>query len=200
MHLKLLLPILGLYFISCQPSRRIIEVQKPQIDIDSVVKEVAHQYNQAKNDLKNGFGIDLQIIEAAVTVKVAITNSAGIDLQLLIFKLSHKQKLTKASTLTFDLKQVEPSPSKSPGMAIEPLSTFIIEAARKFNNISNNNIPELQKDNFEIDIAFTVEIDTNGTVLITPTLSNDVNGDRDKSVEHDLKLVFKIKKIDLKIE
>ena len=185
---------MALHFISCQTSRHFTEVQKRPIDINSVIKEVARQYIQAKNDLKNGFQIDLQIIEASVTVKVTNTTSEGIDLQLLIFKLSHKRKMTKASTLTFDLKQVEPASSKSPGVAAELLSTFIIEAARRFSDISNTDIPELQKDNFEIDIAFIVERNTNGTITITPTLSNDANGGRDKSVEHDLKLVFKIKR------
>lgn len=184
-----LIPII--YAVACNPAWHLTQVQRTPIDVDSVVQEVARQYNQAKNDLSRGFGINLQITEASVTVKVTETKGGGIDLQLLVFKLSHKQKFTKASTLTFDLKQVKSAASKSPGVSAEPLSTFIIAAAREFNKINLTNIPELQKDNFEVDIAFTVERDISGTIVITPTLSNDVDIDLDKSIEHDLKLVFK---------
>ena len=194
MFQKLVLSILSIYLFSCNPTRHLTQIQKVPVDVDSVVQELSRQYNQAKNDLKRGFGINLQIAEAAVTVKVTNTLSGGADLQLLVFKLSHKQKITKASTLTFDLKQVEPASAKKLGVSAEPLSTFIIEAARKFDAISIANIPELQKDNFEIDISFIVERDTSGSIIITPVLSNDVSADWDKSVEHDLKLVFKIKK------
>lgn len=190
---KIYTPLIMVFLsiVSCNPTKHLTKAQKTPIDLNIVIGELKTQYEEAVKSLETE-NINLQISEVSAAIKVTNMTTVGPELQVLIFKVSHKQKVAKSSSLIFDLKLAKPVAEKTPGLAIQPLTAFIISAAEKFNELSEKPIGNLQKDNFEIDLAFIIERDESGAISIIPTSTFGISGENDHSVEHDMKLVFTI--------
>jgi hypothetical protein len=178
----------------CSSPHQLARLGKPaSIDLDSVIAAIQVQIGNAESRLKQG-NISLKIREAVVSLQITKTNIEGGDFQVLIFKPSGKRIAQKVTTISFDLKALKNdriTPKESGRKIDYSLADLIVASARKYDSLKADAINGLAKDNFVVDVLFSVEYDANmGLSFTLWGISADAGYELDNKVQHELVLTF----------
>jgi hypothetical protein len=178
----------------CSSQHRLARMGKSApIDLDSVIAAIQVQIGNAESRLKQG-KISLNIREAVVSLQVTKTNTEGGDFQVLIFKPSGKMVAQKVTTISFDLRALKNdrvTPKESGGKINYSLADLIVASARKYDSLKADAISGLAKNNFVVDVLFSVEYDANmGLSFTLWGISADAGYELDNRVQHELVLTF----------
>lgn len=189
----LVLLLFAMFLASCNKWTRIPPSQV-EPNLKDVVTAIQHQYTEALKELKKE-GIDnIEITEAAVSLKVTKSIAGSGEIKVLIFKPSRKRTLTSSSAITYTLSKAEDKKGGAlPKLADQDLKGMIVNAATQFSGL-DRPIGDLVADNFEIDITFGIENSGSaGLSFEILGLSIDAGPEYSRSAEHELKLTFKKK-------
>jgi hypothetical protein len=155
--------------------------------------EVQKQLDQAQTILDSA-KINVQICEEQVSFQVTRTNAENADFEALL-TASSKRIGQKQATMAFDLKR--PAPAGGGGLAkahflkSSSLSDIIVAAAKQYDSVKGTLKTGLQRNNFSIDVAFSVEYDANlGFSFKLFGNGADVGLELDNAVQHELVLTF----------
>lgn len=178
----------------CSSQRTLARTGKTHpIDLDSVIGAIQVQMTNAGSRLKQGH-ISLNIREAVVSLQVTKTNMEGGDFQVLIFKPSGKRIAQKVTTISFDLSALKNDriAPREEGHKIDySLADLIVSAAQKYDSLKSDAITGLAKNNFVVDVLFSVEYDANMGISFTLWgISADAGYELDNRVQHELVLTF----------
>lgn len=174
---------------SCCSSKLAIKPQKERT-LEQMVTAVQDQYNKAVKILKDR-NIKISITKADLTVKLSSVNTENADVTILIVKPSTKFIQTKTTSVTYELTDKTSTAGGAASLAQNnKLCDLIVDAATKFNN-THPQIGNLTKDNFSLDIVFSVENDNAAGLTFTIWgVGADAGYEHDSSVEHELVLTF----------
>lgn len=187
----LLLLFIAIVFTSCGKWVR-IPPNQVEPNLKDVVTAIQHQYTEALKDLKKAGIENIEITEAAVSLKVTRSIAGNGEIKVLIFKPSIKRTVTRSSAVTYTLSKAEDKKGGAPPrLADQDLKAMIVNAATQFSGL-DRPIGDLVADNFEIDITFAIEnTGSAGLSFEILGLSIDAGPEYTRSAEHELKLTFK---------
>ncbi len=191
----LCLVVLMILASGCSP--RVVNINgTPQVpvDLNEVISAMKVQFEAAQARLGV---LHLKPVSASVTVQVTKTETGNGDVSVLIFKPSYTRKVVKSSSITFDLQ----SPSaanlhmavRRPGSIDFSLADLIVGAAKSYSELGPKPIPGLERQDFVIDVVFSIENDgSTGISFKVLGMGVDAGYEYDKAVQHELKLTCKL--------
>ena len=159
--------------------------------LDQVVQAVQDQYAKATIIL-GGKNIKIDISKADLTLKISSVSTENADVTVWIIKPSTKFIQTKTTSVTYELSADKSTLGSGPDKmaADDKLCNLIVDAATKFNQL-HTTIGTLTKDNFTLDIVFSIENDNSiGLTFNILGIGSDAGYEHDSSVEHELVLTF----------
>ncbi|SDS21533.1 hypothetical protein SAMN05216490_0749 [Mucilaginibacter mallensis] len=189
------------FFTGCATRNKTVNINgvaQTPVDLNDVIAALKVQYEIAKEQLN---GIKITPDNASVTVQVTNTYTAAGDISVLIFKPTYTNKVLKSSSVTFDLQAPQADAIKSRVSLIRSnakpdssLAKLIISAAKAYDKLDPTPIPGLNKQDFVIDVIFSIENDANlGLTFKVLGTGVDASYEYDRAVQHELKLTCEIK-------
>ncbi|HWZ15055.1 MAG TPA: hypothetical protein VNW95_07425 [Mucilaginibacter sp.] len=178
-------------------SHRVVSINgTPQVpvDLNEVIAAMKVQFDAAKARLG---GLHLIPVSASVTVQVTKAETGNGDVSVLIFKPSYTRKVVKSSSIAFDLQ----SPSAAnPHMAVRrpesidySLADLIVASAKSYSELGPRPIPGLEKQDFVIDVVFSIENDGSAGISFKVLgMGVDAGYEYNRAVQHELKLTCKL--------
>ncbi|WP_163380173.1 hypothetical protein [Cyclobacterium sp. SYSU L10401] len=179
---------------SCESQKSLTIDNKNLPSLQDVVSEVQRQYEQALKQLENEGITNVEITNADLTLKIAKASTVDAEIKVLIFKIGKERTQSKSTSVTYTLtKKENKAGSGKIKFTDTDIKDVIISAAKEFNSLEVS-LGHLVKEEFEIDIVFSIyDKNAGGLSFEVWNIGVDGSANRTKSAEHQIKLTFKNK-------